>query len=117
MMTNLSISARKLVLKSDDWLLGYFKAVTCCHCEESVSLSEVEDKDDEAIFGTSGEIAFRQIYPPMAEADRLLVNAGLAMIFGNISSSFFSLNLKISFTFFSMSKEFIDLLIGSKGSA
>ena len=27
MMTNLRISPRKLVLKSDDWLLGYFKAV------------------------------------------------------------------------------------------
>jgi hypothetical protein len=33
MMANLSISALKLVLKNDDWLLDYFKAITCCHCE------------------------------------------------------------------------------------
>jgi len=42
MMTNLSISTRKPVLKSDDWLLGYFKVVTCCHCDQAVSKGSLD---------------------------------------------------------------------------
>jgi hypothetical protein len=56
-------------------------------------------RDDEVIFGISGEIA------------------SLAMTGENISISFFSLNLKISLTFFSTRIEFIGLLNGSNGSA